>query len=425
MRLAFVNPPQPYLEEPGQLRPLGLEYLLASVREHCPWVEARILDLSTTTPDAAVDALEDYDVCAYTATSVDYRLTHDLACRVRERHGSMQVIGGPHVTLAETRDPVWASIFKGEGERTIVQFCEDVRDGSVKRRYQEDPIEWLDSLPMPLREGFRPGERVHVMASRGCCHNCSFCASNGMWPGPVRYRSPTNVVVELRRLVKSHGIEDFTMYDDNVMARRGWLEEFCQRVRPLKLRWRAQARSDNVNPAALKHMRDAGCVDLGLGIESFDEHVLGMLAKGVRPGGHAHAIRAAHELGFHTRLLMMISTPGEAAGRTVDVNIEWLQRLKGQYGAVQLYIFMPLPGSAVYERPAAFGVQFVSRELDRFQWYGDRPNARGGLQQELFSPIAIAGMTREEQGENRTRMFAFVDGLGVRKDEWVHAPQDA
>ena len=410
MRLALVNPPQPHLVEPGQIPSLGLEYLLASVRQHCPWVDSEIVDLSRESIEDARDALLPYDICAYTATSRDYNLVCDLAYRVQDDVASMQVIGGPHVTLTQDRRSVFQSVFKGEGERSIVRFLEDVRDGKPRSEYQAPQVQELDNLPFPLREGPHNGY-AHIMGSRGCTHRCTFCASHGLWPGPVRYRSPANVVDELRTLVEKQGLNRFTLYDDNVTGRKQWLREFCRLVEPLKLKWRAQARVTDVTSNVVDMIMRAGCVDLGLGIESFDIDVLKMLAKGVTPQDHARAANAAYEFGLFTRLFMMISTPGETAHYTVNVNRAWLEALEGKYGVVQLYMFMPFPGCAVYEKPESFGVEFISKDMDLFQWYRERPNTQGKMERRLYSPITINGMTRDEQMVNMERMFAFVDGL--------------
>ena len=40
----------------------------------------------------------------------------------------------------------------------------------------------------------------YIFASRGCPYACTFCESKSMWTRKVRYRSPENIVAELKQM---------------------------------------------------------------------------------------------------------------------------------------------------------------------------------------------------------------------------------
>ncbi|MHC4644228.1 MAG: B12-binding domain-containing radical SAM protein [Planctomycetota bacterium] len=410
MRIAFVNPPQPYLVNPGEYRPLGLEYLLASVRTHCDWVDAELLDLSAASEDEAVDALKGYDICAYTATTLDYERVCRIAQRARDLYNGMQIVGGPHITVGSPGLFVWDATFKGEGEETIAQFLKDIRDGIawMGTEYVGSRIARLDLLPWPERDGLGTGTAT-IMGSRGCKHRCKFCASQGIWGNAVYRRDPRMVAAEIRHIHRRHGTEHFAIFDEDLMASRGWLVELCEAIEPLGITWRAQARVNHVTEELAAMMRDAGCTMLDLGVESFDDKVLSKLGKHAMCATNVRAIKAAHAVGLPTGLFVMIGTPGETYGHTVDENLYWLRdMLNGQYQELRLYIFMPLPGSPIYARPEEFGITIVSRDFERYNRHLHRRDADGGMAA-AWSPIRIDGMTHEQQMANIARMIAFAE----------------
>ena len=122
------------------------------------------------------------------------------------------------------------------------------------------------------------------------------------------------------------------------------------------------------------------------------------------------AIKRAHSAGLPTGLFVMIGTPGETYGATVDANLHWLRdRLDGQYHDLRLYVFMPLPGSPIYERPEDFGVKIVSRDFESYNRHAFRRDHAGARVPASWSPIRIDGMTYEQQVANIERMVAFAE----------------
>ena len=412
MKVALINPPQPYLVSPGEWRSLGLEYILGAIRKHCRWVDAKVVDLGAFTMEQAVRALQGYAVCAYTATTLDYKRACGLACAVRAKYNSVQVIGGPHVTVTKPRHPVWDVVFKGEGEETFIRFLHDWRG---EAEYIGKRIVDLDALAVPVREGLN-GRPATIIGSRGCAFNCAFCASQGVWGNKVRYRKPRNVAEEIRTIRNDHETTHFDIFDENLMSSKTWLREFCQAVAPLGIEWRANARVDDAGAEHLTLMRDAGCMEVGFGIESFDDKVLTALGKKTTHLQNVAAIRAAHSVGLRTRLYMMISTPGESYKTTVDYNILWLgDKLKDQYDVLRFYLFIPRPGSPIYERPADFGVSVIRDDANRSSRDLYQRDATGLSCSPMPSPITIHGMTRQEQAENVERMFAFAQSIAQSK----------
>src|SRR5262249_873524 len=105
----------------------------------------------------------------------------------------------------------------------------------------------LDELPVPARH-LLPMERylpfpvqyrrlpvVHMFVSGGCPWNCSFCCTPFTWGRDVRFRSPENVVNEIKDVMQRFGAREISFWDDTFTANPTWLTELCDRIVAEKL----------------------------------------------------------------------------------------------------------------------------------------------------------------------------------------------
>jgi len=395
-------------------------YLHSAICKACPDVWVDICDMSGTHMDNVIPRLVAgaYDVYAWTSTSLDYPLVEKLAQQIAGRTRSVHVLGGPHATAVDKHHHVFRAIFKGEAEATFPQFLRDLQAGEYQSVYAGARINQLDQLHFPYRGGPPQGRIMFegaetsatIVGSRGCAHKCAFCASQCLWPGAVRFRTPASIAREVALLRDKGGITDFAFFDENLTSVTKHLEELCAALKPLRVHWRAQARVDTVDRSRLKLMREAGCREIDFGIESFDNHVLSVLVKRTSAAMNRRAIELAYDAGIPSRLFMMISTPGETHQETVDWNKQHLTELQGKYSVVNLYTFIPLPGTPVYENPGKYDVRIISRDLDRYNRHQYR-RENGDVVNEPWSPMEINGMTREEQMDNIREMHDFVNTL--------------
>ncbi len=419
MRFALVQPPTPYLVTSKSYGPLGLGYLAAYVRQELPWLEVQIVDFSTErNPQAAMlGVLPRQDVCGWTATSLDYETARGMARRVTQLDSDVvHLLGGAHATaLPDQVDmDVFTSVICGEGELALTRCLLDIgHDRQPRRVYASAAIEDLDTLPFPDR--LKPeakqvqggeGQSATIMCSRGCAHQCAFCATQCMWPGGVRFRSPGNVAAEVEELVEQ-GVTDFAFIDDSLTLSKPWLTKLCDLLKPLKIRWRALSRVDRATSETLRMMSWAGCTEICYGVESFDQNVLDALRKGTTIAQAKKAILAAAGAGLTTRVFLMISTPGESYRMTVERNKRSLEDLGKAVGMVSLSTFMPLPGTPIWMKPEDYGIEIAEPDLSKMNRYWYRPHGEN----KPWSPIRIDGMTYTEQLENISEMRHVLSAL--------------
>jgi len=159
---------------------------------------------------------------------------------------------------------------------------------------------------------------VHIMTSRGCPGNCTYCASPALYGRRVRFRSPENIVAEIELLVNRYGVRKIHFHDDNFVLLPDRLKKMCELLieKKLGVAWVALARVDTIVKHAeiLGIMKKAGCNSLEIGVESSDASVLSELNKGTGMTDIKMANKLIKEAGIKPHYLMMCFTPGE----TVD-----------------------------------------------------------------------------------------------------------
>lgn len=191
------------------------------------------------------------------------------------------------------------------------------------------PVCDLDSLPMPAyhlvpigmyrtSECMVPGARrkaVHIMTSRGCPNNCTYCASPALYNRRVRYRSVAGVVDEIKYLSKWFGIEWVHLHDDNFLLAPDRVREFCDRILALgrRIEWTclANVRAVSASPELLPVMKEAGCIGIEMGIETGDSAALARLKQTHTLDDARAACRLIRRAGIPAMYLMMCYCPGE------------------------------------------------------------------------------------------------------------------
>ncbi|HEC61908.1 MAG TPA: B12-binding domain-containing radical SAM protein, partial [bacterium] len=387
MELILINPPQPYLVEKHTQTPLGILYISAVVKRDRPDVDVSVCDLSDCSEPIEVP---DADVYGYTSTSLDYPECVKLMETIRMEHpGSLHIIGGSHATAMpfSCRDDGFDSVFIRESEKTILEYIDDWMRVDTVEFYEADNLVDVCTLPWPDRDALGwTGGRIlasgndrsaSLMASRGCPFNCAFCASALIWKRKMRWRSPENVVAEMKHCIEKYNVTTFRFADDSMTSNRDWVQEFCKAVEPLGVRWQTNERVDTVTIDLLKMMRDAGCVEIGYGVESFDPMVLKILGKKISPEQSIRAVEMTFKTNIGVWLLMMISTPGETYKHTVQCNSRALARLVGKFVRASCKTLMPLPGTPIWNDPERFGVEILNRDFSTYNAYPYKPGPNG------------------------------------------------
>ena len=321
------------------------------------------------------------DVVGVTSTTFSFFDAARIMRAVRQEiPDALMLMGGPHASALPVdslqRIAELDGAIIGEGEETLL----DVTSGSAPEQtpglawreqntitmcdQSRGPVEDLDRyhLRWDMLEGFphayqpawqsrRHGLSAALVASRGCRFPCSFCASAAIHGRSHRAHSPEYVVDMMTSLSVGYGVEHFYFHDDHFASDAGWLHALCQLLTRSGrgLLWSCASRVEPLSDDVLHMMRQAGCVQIGVGLESGSDNVLRGMAKGVTPGALREGLQRIRSAGIGTKAYVIIGTENETVS---DIAATWRMIRSAQVEHIQVLYYTPLPGSPAYSRRA-------------------------------------------------------------------------
>jgi radical SAM superfamily enzyme YgiQ (UPF0313 family) len=139
--------------------------------------------------------------------------------------------------------------------------------------YRAEPAGMVDlrDAPMPRFDLLDPAKynRITVQTSRGCPHQCAFCASSILLTSRYKLKPVGKVIAEIREIKKIWPRPFIEFADDNSFVHREHYKELLRALQKENLRWFTEA---DVNVAQdeelLGLMRDSGCQQVLIGLES-------------------------------------------------------------------------------------------------------------------------------------------------------------
>jgi len=227
---------------------------------------------------------------------------------------------------------------------------------AAEPRVTELDAECVDWSGHAVRLG---GFEAPVRTAVGCPFRCEFCDFAGLYP--ARLRALDSLVAELRTLPPPRRVF-FT--DDNVAITRQRLVQLARRLisERLDLRWRAFLRADTVDAETAALLRESGCSECLLGIESADPQVLANMNKRLDPDRARDAIERLDAEGIRTQCTFVVGFPGECPA-SIERTAAFLSALPsgGRARAFHRYYLFrfqvsPLCPAASPEQRARFGL---------------------------------------------------------------------
>lgn len=385
----FIYLPKPGLKQPEAQTPLGILYLAAYLKKEN--YSVGVGQYAAFTLDEAIKELPEASLYGITAMSLEIPRANTFAKKIKEKYpDSKIIIGGPGTCTPEFINFGHIdSVCYGEGELIIKQIVDDAKNDRIKREYVGEPEKDLDRLPFPARDlldgkiggnvfinnnNYIGDASAQILTSRGCPFKCAFCGCPRIThAGIVRYRSPQSVYKEVVHIIEKYGIKQFRFADDTFTFGKSRVIELCEKLKPLNIAWRVSARTKPFDIEMLQAMKDAGCVELSFGIESFDDEVLKGLNKKTTCADHVYALTKAKEMGFKTRILLMVRTPFQTK-KTLAINKYWLKILP--FDIMACTAFIPVPGCDVWYNPDKYNIEILNKNLDDYNFYMFGPDGR-------------------------------------------------
>jgi radical SAM superfamily enzyme YgiQ (UPF0313 family) len=290
------------------------------------------------------------------------------------------ILGGIHATFLDEQIlrhyPCVDYIVRGEGEVSFYELVEALRRGAgpgsvagvsfrkgkeVQRTASRPRLSCLDELPLidyslVLDSSIRKVYARHgasrislpVETSRGCPYRCVFCSTVGMWGQRVAFRSVPRVLEQIQLL--PDGCQKMYLHDTNLTFDRKYLRGLLAGMKEKKIRipWVAMARVDQVDEPLLREMKEAGCQDIGFGVESFSGRILRGIGKTYDPELAVHHVNLTMKAGMHATVFLVLGLPGETR-ETLEETRRHVSRLAAQV-TLSPVVCKILPGAPLYDR---------------------------------------------------------------------------
>lgn len=446
MKVLLVDPPELFLRGLGhtrQVQPLGLAYVGAAIADLC---EVRFLlpDTRTYTGGdpwgelfAAIES-EAPDLIGITAVTATFTTAATLADGIRARWPTVPIVlGGVHASTLPSESlraaPAIDCVVRGEGENAMRELVLAMRvhgpaavrspssiaglwwrDGeAIKSSPPRPAVADLDSLPMPLREGFvwpddvQDGLYQAVVTLRGCPYRCIYCAVPSLDDRRTRYRSAANIADEIASLRERHGIDYLFFHDSVFTLHRKRTLALCDTLieRGLQTPFCCQTRADRLDAELLDRMVDAGLHQVFFGIESGDPESLRRIRKDMPLATITTAVELVRSRGVRCSGFFMIGFPWQDA-KIMQQTADFAVGLG--LDAVSLFSATPLPGTELWDmsQGAAFpdSIDFRAPQVN-LTALGDEAYA------------ALYGRIQAQLAQHNTdRMLA---GLGDARRDWM------
>lgn len=266
------------------------------------------------------------------------------------KRGIPVVMGGIHVSvMPDEAGPHADSVVIGEAEPLVPRIITDFEKGELAAVYQGKQVANLDDIPIPETALLTRRHHFYLSAiqtSRGCPHDCDFCAVPGISGRTLRVKSLATVEKELLALQRLKSRTLFIV-DDNFLIQKERCLAVMALIQKYGFRWMGFSNlSVSEDDAFLAALKDSGCMSLFIGFESLRANA-GMNKNRLYAGSDAmgRAVSRIHARGIGIQGSFIFGFDSD----TMDVFKETVSFI--QENGIELpnlCIYTPFPGTPLY-----------------------------------------------------------------------------
>jgi anaerobic magnesium-protoporphyrin IX monomethyl ester cyclase len=377
------------LYDEDSLPPIGLGYIGTHLREN--GFEVELIDaVDQRIPlQGIIDMLSDKnpDFIGVNIFTTNYELVKDLIEGLN--FSTHIVIGGLSTKQLYSKILTWNTvnpidIVTGDGERIMLDIVKDnvidVPFISENRRRVfkiDSSSKYLvdDISDVSLDRSFFLNEPVkhplgfleaNIVASRGCVYNCTFCAAARSLNRdyPVRERSEASIVSELENITKDYPqVNSIRVLDDLFLKSRNSVQKAVNVFSRFHFQWRSMAHVQtfrNVEDALMKELKESGCFEVFIGIESGSPKILTEINKTKDVAIIIENLTKVFSAGINMKGYFIYGFPGETQKdmqMTFELAIK-LKQLSQAYGVnfrTSVFQYRPYHSTQIYHELEAQG----------------------------------------------------------------------
>jgi len=394
--------------------PIGLGYVVSAMQRADFQFDLLDLNAHFQPPEEVEEFLgmHEYDVVAMGTIVTGYKYVKRFSSAIKKSFPDTMIIVGntvahsiPKLLLRKTDADI---AVMGEADETIIELLkrlqnsrelDDIlgiwyrRNGEICSNPPRPIIKDIDQIPIPNWDLFSteiyiknlsksvneplppiPRDQIRPMpinTARGCPYNCTFCYH--IFHGEqYRWRSPANIVQEMKYLHDRYGINYFSFHDELTFFSIKQTQAFADVLinSGLQVYWEADCRSGlfskDEHVEVVRKLKQAGCLKLSYSLESADPAILKWMNKRVGAEAFSRQVQILKRGGIASLTSLVLGYPietEETIRATIDVCIA-----NGIYPSAGY--LLPQPGTPMYDYALEHG--YIKDEEAYLLDIGDR-----------------------------------------------------
>jgi anaerobic magnesium-protoporphyrin IX monomethyl ester cyclase len=300
------------------------------------------------------------------------------------------IFGGWHASLATEqtlREPFVDAIVRGQGELTLLELAQRIRDGREWHGLRglsfrdgdgkiihepERPVANINDLPAPAYHLADPGvyaaasgiRQLAYASSVGCPYQCNYCTDQVFYKRRFNAYRVERVVNDLAELVPRYGIAHVPLFDSNFLVDRKRAVAIAKGIiaSGIRFQWDFQTSTDFLalmSEGDVRLLAESGVHHIGFGTESASQEVLTLMNKRFQ---HVEQMietaRKTYLAGIHIVFNIILGYPGETEQHRQQT-FRIMGDIAKEYSNVSFSpnIFTPYPGIPIWPQLKEMGVQ--------------------------------------------------------------------
>jgi len=381
MKIKFIIPSWHYYADPFKHQPFWELYYATQLREQ--GFDVSINDLRKTVQKDLIsiaDEISQSDFYFYWIfKSGDAAEIYSIAKFLKKKFpNSTHAAGGTHVDICqEESQNYFDSIVVGAGENSFKKIINDKQNNNLEKKYFQDYKTQPFSNTFYPDRSFLPKEKVVnkklfsqygdingtlTYFSRGCIFKCAYCTYNV--PRLLQVKNPKLIIEEINYLKKNYDIKGILVKDEIAISpNKKIAKETMSAIEKTDVVWRGQTISI-ATLDQLKMAKDAGCLELAVGVETVDNNVMKIIDKTWQNEKIIrNFIENSKKVGIKVKICLILGLPGEPyniAQKTID----FLKESEPDYASVSG--FLPVPGSPIQKNFQSFGIKKIDTDWNKY-----------------------------------------------------------
>lgn len=194
----------------------------------------------------------------------------------------------------------------------------DINGKLYKLKSVAKELKWYypDFSKLPMDEYMRISKgEVDLSVQIGCPFDCSFCSEKILHPHGIFVQRPVDNIINF---INTYNFSDIFFDATTFTVDRKWVLELAEALieNEKKIRWRTVSRVDQLDDEICEAISQAGCYQIGLGIETLTSSIQKDINKEI--GKHiTDGINCLKKYHIEPRLFFILGLPGQTLS---DVN---------------------------------------------------------------------------------------------------------